>query len=363
MAYKFQEVNIYVFDVHSVPKALTNPACVQNAFSFLVDENQYRNHYDSGQIIQTNHLSMRPLTRRNLAHNHFWKRYKDIWFVNGKPDYWNLQLPFVCEPINTKVKLAIGGSGFQANVRPVIFLSGMGWSSNLRVHLSGNIDTAQLIDFLSRLNTAKDAFLENSKPRGLVDIFRLFANYVRNEIYSQGCAPIDRETISRYLVISIAKFQGPLNYYKSQYSHQPQMTDSDRTMMLSILRGNPKSMQDWAKETNEKMFSIAYSTDRPDFGLIDFNRAALIFMQEAASQNAQGKLRCHGSNVRLCYMTVFSLLGIYKGLEAAAQSNPKIEALRKNLLVTLKELPHLYKNNMFCLSLYRNHKQLQELNA
>ena len=363
MAYKFQEVNIYLFDVHSVPKVLSNPNCVQKAFNFLVDEAQYTSQYDLGNAINTANLSIRPLTKRSIDRNHFWKRYKDIMIVDGKPDYWKLQIPFLCAPTSMKVKLGTGRLGFQANVRSAIYLSGMGWSSNLHIHLSGDIDAAQLIDFIDRLNTKNNTFLVSGKPKGVVGIFQLFADWIRSEVYSPTYAPVDRESCSKYLVTSIVKFQGSLNYYKSSSGSQPQMSDLDRSIMLSILRGSHKDLKDWARETNDKKFTVTEPRDRPDFGLVDFERSALIFMQDAASKHTQGKLRCHGSNSRLCYMMVFSLLALYNGLEAAALTNPKLATLRNSLKASLRELPLAYTNNMLCQALYSNHNQLQKLTA
>jgi len=370
MAYTFHDVNIFAFDVHSVPKALANPGCVQPAFGFLVDGDQYRAQYDAGAAAQTANLTVRPLTQRTLAHNRFWMRYKDLWFVNGKLDYWSLQLPFVGRPLHARLKLAATGPGFRASVRPVIYLSALGWSTNIHVHLSGDISPAQLTDLIGRLHTAKDIFLLGGAPKSLIDMFRLFAGWVRNEVYSPGCAPIDRESLSKYVVTSVTEFQGPLSYYKSPGGPFAQMSDADRSLMLGLLRGSPKTLQDYAKEVAEKRFTPTYSTNRPDFGLIDFNRGALVFMQEAALRQAaagaaanQGKLRCHGSNTRLCLMMIYSLLASYDALETAALADQKIAALRNSLQATLKGLPKIYERNLFCQALYANHKQLQKLTS
>ncbi|MEK6285105.1 MAG: hypothetical protein AABO57_05135 [Acidobacteriota bacterium] len=363
MAYLFHEVNFYIFDVHTVLKPLRSSGCLQPAFSFLNNEAEYRNQYDKSKVVQTASFNVHPLTKRSLIHNHFWKRYKDIWLAGSKPDYWKLQLPFVCQPRNTKVRLDAGVTALRGSVRPVVFLSAVGWSSNLYIHLSGDIDPGQLIELTGKLDRGEAVFQVNGKNKSIVEIFKLFAGQLGREIYLPDCSPVDTQSISRYLITSVARFSGPLMYYRSRSGATTDMADTDRALMLSILRGRPLNLADWAAETNDKKFSLTYSDKRPDFGLIDFRRAALLFMQEAASKNGQGKLRCYGSNVRLCYLMVMALVEFYRDSETDAATSSQINSLRENIKGTLKQLPKVYKPNKFCEALYSNHKALRKIVA
>jgi len=68
-------------------------------------------------------------------------------FEDSTIDYWKLQAPFICSLRQPAVSLD-EHLGFQGRISPVVYLSALGWSSNLNIHLRGNIQISALLDFI-----------------------------------------------------------------------------------------------------------------------------------------------------------------------------------------------------------------------
>src|SRR5437867_2020056 len=131
MAYEFQAVDISLFDFHLMIDPLFNAASINSAFSFLADSKNYNQQYQSGAVVQTPDIAVLPLQWRALSYHHFWKYYQTIWAKGGAYDFWKLQMPFIVRSKQTRIKLNSPVQDFVGTVHPVIFLTGMGWSTNL----------------------------------------------------------------------------------------------------------------------------------------------------------------------------------------------------------------------------------------
>src|SRR5688572_11537934 len=97
MALTFQQVEIYLFDVHLSLYPLIAPQVVRPELAFLVNREKYNHLHRQGQPIQAPGYSLRPL-RRQVRRNHFWKNYRKVWPpalpMPLADREWDLQIPF-----------------------------------------------------------------------------------------------------------------------------------------------------------------------------------------------------------------------------------------------------------------------------
>src|SRR5215212_2652182 len=139
MAYVFQSVDIFAFDLHITVNPLRDSTVVQKDYAFLINPDLYRAQYESGKLLETPNFIIRPLTwRSHHKRHHFWRPYLDMWPA-GKADYWGLQVPFSLKPKDCKIEITTAGKTFKVAVLPMIYLWSFGWSTNLNIYLRGEI--------------------------------------------------------------------------------------------------------------------------------------------------------------------------------------------------------------------------------
>jgi hypothetical protein len=362
MSYEFQAVDLSVFDFHLMRDPLLNASAIQPQFNFLTGENGYNEQYQQGAAILTANLSVRPLNWRMLTYHHFWKYYQTIWPKDETYNFWKLQMPFICKLTNTQIKLVTGSPDFDGTVRSTVYLSAMGWSTNLDIHLRGKMKPAQLQAFVHQLpSKGASVFEVDGQRMPLPDVFKFIAQMVRQNIY--GTKAIDSLGIMRHLIITLSQFTGGIAYYGAGPSGAKQMTAADRAMIHSIWRGATVSVPQVIKMENEKKFLLTKYYTGPDFALTDFDYGTLLFMQQTAGQefgggqSPRGKMRCHSSNIRNYLIMSLDLLSFYRGTKQNEAGNPVIKALREHIKSTLSDIPHRYRNP-FCQAFHTKHGNL-----
>lgn len=346
----FHSIDIHIFDLHTTVRPLIAHDCIQEKLRFLVDPDGYRNQYINGQSILTDSFNIHPLSR-NSQKNSFWKNYLSL-LNESALDYWRLQAPFVCSVRQPTINLVTEGLRFQGKIRPFIYLSALGWSTNLDIHITGDIKLPELQDFILAILHKESidnigienheepviAHLElNQKPASLSDIFRSFSGKLLNEVYDLHNQPNDVIKISRYLIISLSKFDGPTLHYQRALGRKG-MTDADQAMLHSLLRGEVIKAKELPRKVREQPHTLIEFDQRPDFLLIYFEYGTLVFMQKSASSKGrrQRSLSCFVANMRSCAFMIWTMFYFYKAARSTAESNEDVKNTRLMVLDNLK---------------------------
>jgi hypothetical protein len=361
MTYQLHAVDIFAFDVYTAVKALAFPGLVKPSFDYLVQPNKYRQRFADGQVDETDQYIVQPLKWRERVHGQFWSYYIGLW-AGADPDFWGLQVPFVYRPKQIKVRLTIDAKTYQANVRPIVFLNSMGWSTNIYIRLFGDISASELQGVIAKLRgTVADAMaFEIESPAAanpgvtekvqtdLSGLLERFAGLMKNQLYTKATNVSPQRTTERFIVTSIARYSGaPPKHFSRQRS--PSMSDDDRATMLSILGGESVEVGVNLKDKEAKVLGATFKGK--NFALARFYQAALLFMQDHAIKppNAERrwKLHCLASNVRSSLMMSFAALGFHEAATGAYLKNNEVKALKENLRELVPNVRSVYKNSLF----------------
>jgi hypothetical protein len=347
----FSEVDIHIFDVYTTVRPLLVEGCFQPKFQFLVQPDAYREKYKGNGWVLTPSFNVHHLSGRFQRHNHFWKNYLPI--QDG--DYWKLQFPFVCSFNRRPVTLRSSEAGFEGSVSSQIYLSALGWSSNLDIHLTGNIKLPKLRDFVGALRGVQPAEQEGAwlllraqsgdcQPANLSDIFSHFRDLLLAEVYSPDSPPQAIRHEERQFVISLAEFDGRIISFR-QTPRGEGMTEADRAMLYSVLRGRSFDVGSFRKEIVAQPFTLTNFTDRQDFMITIFDYGTLMFLQQGAHKQSggRGRLSCFASNVRSFAQITWMLYYFYQDSQQAA-ANPTVAALRDAVKVNLQRMRDRYNN-------------------
>ncbi len=362
MAYVFQNVHIFAFDVHATTRHLLQPKLLRPEFAFLSNAVAYRKRHKAGAPIKTAHFLVQPLPRRERIWNHFWKAYGRIWHGKSADD-WKLQMPFVCRPLDTKAEVDTGGESFRINVRPVIYLSSLGWSNNLEISISGSITPEDLTTFVRLLPQQLPWLRLNGVPRDLHGAFQHFTTQLQADLYANSQQAVNERVLNRYLIISLAQCTGPAAPYATSWDPESaHMDGASRALMHGILSGEEISLaklSEMEKKENKKFLLTRFGEG--GFALTYFDQRTLLFLHDRAMArpNRRKLLRCLGANIRTCTMMSLILLHFYNRSALQASAHAQTRALRKAIEHTLRDLPARY-TNAFCRALYLKHAQLQK---
>jgi hypothetical protein len=363
MPYQFQRVEIRAFDFHLLLAPLAGGIQPKAAFNYLVDPNLYNQQYGAVAQTKTTNLSVAPLNWRTLNFHHFWKHYQTIQSAGaGKYDFWKLQMPFVGK-IQGAIQLISGSPNINGTVSAGIFLSAIGWSTNVNVSIEGQLTTAQLSDFVSKLSNKPTAlFAVSGKQLTLPELFEYVGKVVLSEVYEPKS--IDTLKIKRQLIVCPFEATGPVAHYPAGQVGTKRISTADRASLHSIIQGAPVSFGDVG---NLEMKSLVTQFHNgPDFALTYFDKGTLLFMQDTAIAGGayrralQSKLDCLLTNMRN-YLVI--TLDLYNFCQATA-NNPnldaKTKALRSDLVFSLKAIPQHYDNH-FCQSFHTNFTPIGKL--
>lgn len=376
MNYIFRSVKLSIFDVHVVLRPLWLPEskAVKDPLRFLVNSDNYQNYYQ--QNLSTDSFSIEPLQKGSLKANKFWQQYMNIHWLNNRPDFWRLQIPFIAKPkINVlcnDIELKLSERNIEFTVEPEVFISGIGWTTNVNINLTGNINPSFLVELISYFRTGRSQLsvqdiypfiLQDdsvSTPVRLIDLYTFIAKQLRNDFYNREMnSPNDMRKIERYHVISIKKYEGePLLYRREKHDkpHLKVMSPSEQALMHSLLYGRFIDQQEVLQQIKKKT-TLYTQFDDANFALTEFQHGTLHFMQEILrKQNlSQKTLDCMGNNIVLFLRMIFILRHFYTS--SKSEKNPKIVDLRQAIAHTLKNLPERYKNK-FCQGFYDNNDVL-----
>jgi hypothetical protein len=320
--------------------------CFQAGFEFIAQPDGYRQRYKDGLATLTPSFNFHPLSGKLRKHNQFWKNYLPL----QDSDYWELQLPFVCSFKRRPVALHLEGASFGGSVKAHIYLSALGWSSNLDIHLTGDIRLPQLRDFIGALRGIQPALPGGAslllktedgdwQPVSLSEIFAHFRALLLAEIYSPDSPPHAIRHEERQFVISLAEFDGPITSFR-QTPRGEGMTEADRAMLYSVLRGRSFDVASFRKEIIAQPVTVTAFADRQDFMLTNFDYGTLMFLQQGARKQsgARGPLRCFASNVRSFACVTWMLYYFYQDSQQAATESATIAALRSAVKADLQQL-------------------------
>jgi hypothetical protein len=377
MAYVFQDIVIYAFDVHTTVAPFTNDKCFVESLSFLSDPEQYRQQSAVGKVVETDSFTIKPLTPDEIEH-HFWAAYSNSWRNGEVPDYWRLQLPFRCEVKAQTLALDAGHPALKVFIKPEIFLTAIGWSTNLYIRIKGALNTQQLQSLVARLfQSQAKPFLIAGEAQTLTGVFGHFKDKMKKEVYAQKKPDVDKLTLEKNYVLSPVTFTGQTRYYcPPRKADHPEpawtydlnsgerMSQLECASMLGILYGSAPTIGEWS-ERSYKTFSHGKMRG-PSFSLTDLKVGTFLFMQENAVADGTSKskkaLWCYTSNVRLCSMMIPLLVKFHKHSSREASRNPKIAELREAIAVTLKELPDNCLNAV-CRRIHRANSEVREIIA
>jgi hypothetical protein len=354
MSYVFRDIIIYAFDVHTTVAPFLNDKCFIQSLRFISSPDDYQLQSVAGNVVETKSFKIRPLTVDDLAH-HFWGPYSGSWQRELQPDFWRLQLPLRCELKTPALTLDAGDPAIEVYLKPEVFLSAIGWSTNLYIRLKGSFDPAQLQSIVSRLfHLQQKPFSLDNQPRTITEVFGHFSARIRDEFYEQKKPLVDRMTVEKSFVISPVTYSGEALHYcpPVKDDHPPpswtydlsadeRMSDTDCASMLGILYGSPLTPGEWF-DKSYRDFSHR-KLKESGFALVDLNRGTFLFMQVNAAADAGKKLKkalwCYTSNVRLCSMMISLLTKFYDKSARYEAENLKIKQLRQSIKITLKDLP------------------------
>jgi len=361
MAYTFKSVTIYFFDIHPVATLLQSPAasCFQPGFSFLGDAQAYEQQWLKAAPVTTKSFAFDPLDKYELEKSHFWKAYGGIITDSGHPDYWRLQLPFWGRVQEGGFMLNHSLPGVTITAIPSVFLTGVGWSTQLKIRIKGDIKKADLIALVGWLARGEGTGFSFTAPGGAKDrkgVFRYFNDRMFEEVFPPGKPPHPGMKLVSQFVISLSGYEGDITAYNA-------MATDEKALMRSILFGRSIDPVDLAKEEAARpLLKTQMSTSDMNFTLTNFEYGTLIFLQQAArlqqppNRANKRKVECFAANVKnfLMMMHLLSQFGGLPGLPAPASD---LGNRQQALAAVLAAIPKVY-SNLFCQSVYKNHKAL-----
>jgi hypothetical protein len=365
MPYGFQEVDILAFDFHLMLAPLNGGIQPNAPFDYLVDPNTYNQQYSGAAKTETAHFSFAPLNWRSLSHHHFWKHYQTIQpAAGGKYDFWKLQMPFIGK-FKDAIDLVSGLPNVTGTVRPVVFVSGLGWSTCLEISIVGQLTAAELSKFIGGLSSKGAApFKIGPKRMSLPEVFELLGNYVLSEVYQPKS--IDTLKLQRHLIVCPFAATGPVGHYPADQVGAPRISTVDRASLHSVLLGRPVSFAEVQDLERNKKFLVTQFNKGPDFALTYFEKGTLVFMMNTAIAGGayrralQAKLDCLLTNIRNYLVMTFSLYNFCIATAGNPTLNLKPTSLRTDLVFTLKSIPNSY-NNQFCQSFHKNFTPIGKL--
>jgi hypothetical protein len=372
----FRSVDIHAFDVHTLLTPLSSTNSLRPQFRFLTDAPAYHSQYAGGKSVLTSSFDVHPLSKHTQNENHFWKNYLKL-FDPKATDYWQLQAPFICSTRAALVRFVADAPNVRGSIRPAIYLSALGWSTNLNIHLAGDITLSALLAFilaaLNKPGAKSPAHLELAGQRAsFPDIFAFFKNKLLAEVYDPQSPPHDIISKPRHLIISLSQFDGPATYYQRMIGRKG-MADADQALLHSLLRGEEIKAKQLAQKLREQPYTVVPFDRRPDFMLIYFEYGALIFMQQSALAKGrrQRALSCFASNARNCAVMIWSLYNFYNVAKAKATTDQTIKGVRDNVLANLRAMGDQYlaapgittTSIRYGNALFNNHDKLKQLLA
>lgn len=357
MSYVFEIIDIFAFDVHTAVPPLLNPNLVQPDFRFLVDPALYASAHAGKKSFQAGGLAVKPVSSDTKHPNYFWNYYSSIRHDLVNVDFWKLQTPFLCTPQSFDVTFATGSQVIRSKVQAVIYVNGLGWSSNVHIRLLGKMGPDDAIAQVGRARTTQSFGLRGSQL-ALSNLFGAISREFRKALYGPVDPLVDQLTADRRIIVSIAKYTGPQAGYLTDWSGVPQMPDADRALMHSIWLGNKMDSSDVIDRESAKSF-LRTQFNAYDFALTYFDAGSFVFMQKSDKKRKRTTLWCLASNIRSCTLATVTLQKFLARTDGISEPKEPLKTLRDAIPFTLRELGSSYRN-AFCKTLFMHHSQIQK---
>jgi hypothetical protein len=367
----FQGIDIFVFDVHTTIRPLAANDSLQERFRFLVEPDSYRKQYLNGQSTLTKSFDVHPLSKHSQSRNHFWKNYLNL-FAEAAPDVWQMQAPFICSLRQPIVTLA-DDLGFGGSIHPRIYLSALGWSTNLNIHLRGDISLSALLDFILGIvgKTGNPGLRLDGQSGNLSFILRNLADRLLEEVYDKAHPPkTGAPEITRRMIISLSKFEGTPLHYKKTLKRKG-MTDEEQALLHSLLRGERIEVKELAQKLRSPSPTVVSFEPDADFMLLYFEFGALVFMQRSArlKDKRQRSLSCFASNTRSYATMIYTLLHFYLATKNA--ENQALKEMREEVKANLLAMKDKYLSSsetaresvQFGRAFFKNNEELKRVFA
>ena len=96
------------------------------------------------------------------------------------------------------------------SIRFKIYLSAVGWSTNLLIRLQGNVTQGHLRDIAYALfSNEKVITISSMGHRSLSEFFKYCQNSLLANVCRTGTTPYRKEVPQRHSVISLIQYEGP----------------------------------------------------------------------------------------------------------------------------------------------------------
>jgi hypothetical protein len=257
--------------------------------------------------------------------------------------------------------------------RLAVVLDAIGWATSIDFSLPVSLSPSELRDIVGRMRGKPAAgdpsiFRLNGQQFRLADVLKAFGDRIKTEIYTPKAAIGESMKVARHLIIVPQRFTGPINSFLPQLESDSAMPDVDRAMMLSLLRGEQITEQDFAQINVDRRFSIIHFPNRgPDFALTEFNSGTLFCPQMAARKpknapQALTRLHCAAANLSASCLMILVLTNFCQDDEAIqlGKKSAKVGTLLDGVKTTLKALPSKYANEV-CRGFFRHFRPLNKL--
>jgi hypothetical protein len=318
----------------------------QEEFKFLELPALYNELYNKKLPITTESFCFKPLTATSIQKNKLWKAY-----INFSDDHWALQTPLVGHFKRSLDIDLMAPFDCTTDISVWVYLSSLGWSTNVDIRLRGNLIKNDIIDLIGRLRSTPNREQMPFKwagPKSLTDIFIQCQNTLAKEVYH---SPSFRgKEYMRHFVISVNRFSGEITPFH-------RMTHAEKGLLLRLLFGVNINATDYIEiEQNSEDGPYKHSKidiSGPNFAITSFKHGTFLFIQKT---RFEGQVHCLHKNVRdmiMLALTKLDFIGETKG----ASSETLLGTLAENSLNNLKRLQQNYSNK-FCQGFFEKHGSL-----
>lgn len=357
--YKFHDVTLAFYDFHATeqPLASSRPGdYYQPEFRFLVDQQAYRQAFDLRQRVASRQFNFYPLPGRDRR-THFWESYLDLT-VNPAADWWLYQAPWVCRNLHVDLRLNGGPAGVTAELRKEIYLSALGWSTQVIVRLVGDLNTQQLSAAVGRLargsSTGPQApFLVDGRPQDLTGVFQHLAGLIQEQVFVPGKNPHRSKYFPRKRLIAVAEFDAPPKNQRL-FGGYDNLFQAEKADLQSVLFGRSVQVSQ-LKGDGELLRTVISGAN---YALTEWNEGTLLFPLRDGFIKAGkcGKMHCLANNLRACQTMAFLLLEYIKAGRTAPPGSAA-QALRSQAQAALITIADRYCNT-FCQHIFQKHPEL-----
>lgn len=353
MASDFETTKVHLFDVHTSLKPLLFKKAAP-ALAFLSDPDAYRRAYAAPATVRTKSFEISPMKPDTIRRHRFWARYCAT--LTDQPDYFALQMPFICKPAKGAVSLDSGD--LKASVGAAVYLFSIGWATNIEFAIEAKATPERLAKLTLDLRSNAKVFRIQGKENSLLDVLRWFSHRITSECYLGFQAADDMVRVPRRIIVAVDGYDGPVQAY--DLASDSGMPPGTRAQVHSMLLGKSISSDEVIKSENASPpgFTLTPLRDS-DFAITYLDLGTLLFVQDPPHTQAKREaLYCLASNIRNFILMANAWLAFAAEISRLlpAQMTPSLAAIQPDL--QLRDLKERYRNRL-AQAYYRAHQKLQ----